>query len=228
MAISPLTLSRESLWTFPTRSGSCSVRHQPQINSNAFNAPQMTMPSKRNTALCAVLVLELAAVLPASANTEALQEVSWNAAATIWSVSPAPRQGVPQNTPLQMSWTVVTHTAYSYFDAVNTGAEELSMLTLTAISSAVAHKANNATVTFELCHNGIWNPLVNTCDGTVVQLGSYTGPNTLSVVINQNFDVGERVALRATTAQNRRDDLSTTVSVSVSRDGVRAPATRDS
>jgi hypothetical protein len=183
---------------------------------------ELTMRTEGASAASAVLILVIISVTPATANSDAFQERSLEASTTLWSVSPSPRGGIPQNIPLLMNWTVVTNTAYSYFDAVNTGAGELSRLEFSATSAAAAQNPNNATVTFEICRDGVWNPSNNSCNGTVVPLGSYTGPNTLNIVINHTLAVGERLALRATTPQNRRNDLTTTISFSVSRAGARA------
>jgi hypothetical protein len=179
------------------------------------------------------LLCVMASAPPASAGSGAIAVNSLGASTTVWSVSPAPRNGTPANEAFAVTWTVVSNTAYSYFDAVNTGAGPLSSITLTAVGAPSTDKAGSAVVTLELCAGGTWNPVGNTCSSnTVVGLGSIqgsiAGPSTLNTVVPYSLAVGERLALRATTPQNRRADLTTTVSFSVSRSSARPPTTTNS
>lgn len=207
------------------------------------------MKTRITSAAFASLVLVVVVVTPAFAESGSQQERLQGATTTFWSVSPATSGGTPQNVPLELTWVVVSNTAYSYFDAVNTGATQLAASTFSATSvdgpdnsgNNAGNNPNNNTsgnpnnnpnpaeVSFEWCDNGVWNLADDTCGGTVVPLGSNTGPNSLVVVITHDLDVGERLSLRAITPQNQTDALSTSISFSVSRSSsLRPPAITDS
>jgi hypothetical protein len=181
----------------------------------------------RTLSVSLVTLLFMAAFAPAAlAGSATTVEDSLDASTTSWSVAPAPRNEGPINEPFPVTWTVAGGTAYSYFDAVNTGTGSLSRITLTAVALAATTKPGNATVTFEWCQGGTWNTGTNSCSSnTVVTLGSFTGPTTFTTAVTHSVGVGERLALRATTPQNRRSDLTTTVSLSASRVSAPAPAT---
>jgi hypothetical protein len=185
----------------------------------------------RTIVVSLICLLSVMALGPAAlAMSNATAEGSLDVSTASWLVSPAPRNGQPVNEPLPVSWTVVTNTAYSYFDAVNTGAGSLSTVTLTALSQAVTTRPGMApTVTFVWCQGGTWDTDTNECSsGTVIPLGSFTGQTTFTTVVTHNLGVGERLALRATTPQNRRADLTTTVSFSASRASAPPPVTTSS
>jgi hypothetical protein len=180
------------------------------------------------SAFWATVMLVLGPSTPASASFDALDQESLEASTTFWSVEPAPKNGSPQKAELALSWTVVSNTAYSYFDAVNTGAGQLSGVTFSATSVSLSANSGSARLTFELCDKGLWDSVDNTCSGEVVELGTYNGANTVSAEVIENLAVGERLALRARTQQNRRNSLGTTVSFSADRSHARAALTTNS
>lgn len=198
------------------------------------------MNTRITSAAVATLLLVVAVASPASAKSGSQQEREQGATTTFWSVSPAARNGTAQNIQLELTWVVSANTAYSYFDAVNTGGTQVSATTLSAASvDGPTHPGNNpgnnpnnnpnpSEVVFEWCDNGLWNLADDTCDGTIVALGSNTGPNTLVAVITQDLAVGERLSLRAIMPQNQTSDLTTNISFSVSRSDIRPPVTTNS
>lgn len=161
---------------------------------------------------------------PASATFHALEQVSHQAASTRWGVSPAGFGAPSQSSPLLVIWQVQRNTAYSYFDAVNTGIEPLSQFLLITESVGQVAKPEKASLTFERCDGGTWDLTNNSCSGVIVELSSYSGPNALTIVIAQAIEVGERSGFRVTTAQNRRNDLSTSISFGVTTSAIRSSA----
>lgn len=206
------------------------------------------MKTRITSAAVATLLLVVAFAAPASAESGSQQQREQGATTTFWSVSPATRSGTAQNGPLELTWVVSRNTAYSYFDAVNTGGAQVSATTVSAVSvdgpnnsgnNAGNNPNNNSSnnpnnnrnpseVAFEWCDDGLWDLANDTCDGTIVALGSNTGPDTLVAVITRDLAVGERLSLRAITPQNRTEDLTTNISFSVSRSSIRPPVTTNS
>lgn len=198
------------------------------------------MKTHITSAAVATLLLVVAVASPASAESGSQQEREQGATTTFWSVSPATRNGTAQNIPLELTWVVSANIAYSYFDAVNTGGTQVSATTLSAASvDGPTNPGNNpgnnpnnnpnpAEVAFEWCDNGLWYLTDDTCDGTIVALGSNVGPNSLVAVITHDLAVGERLSLRAITAQKQNSDLTTNISFSVSRSDIRPPVTTNS
>ena len=182
----------------------------------------MRTPVVPAVSLALILIVMSGSV--ASAQSQATAEGSNQVSTTFWSVTPAGRAGSPQTGTFLITWPVTAQSlAYHYFDGVNTGSEDLTGATFTGVSvDAVANPNQNAVVTFEWCQNGSWNLTNNTCGGTLVVLGSNSGPGSVTTAINQNLAPGDRLQLRASTPRNRTGDLTTTISFSVGRTSVRS------
>lgn len=165
---------------------------------------------------------------PASAQSVSVSEATASVTTTNWGVAPAATGSAVQNTPLLVVWTTQANNAFSYFEAVNTGGEVLQEFTLIMESVGLVPKPEKATLTFQVCDGGSWNLGDNTCSGQIVDLISYDGPNTVSILVSQPIAVGQVIGFRVTTQSNRQDDLTTNLSFSASRAGVRSPLVLDS
>lgn len=140
-----------------------------------------------------------------------------------WRAVAVPANTPPTNQPLVLNWAVSHGTAYQFFDIVNNGSIDVSSQTFHVTN--VLDKNGNMkapTVTFDACLNGTWTA-INTCSGTVQQLGSTT--TEIFTTVNTYLSVGSRIHIQATTTPSGSSSYTTTVNISIDRSQVRASLT---
>ena len=137
-----------------------------------------------------------------------------------WSVTAVGFNQSATNTPYILSWTVSGGFAYNFFYLRNTGSTNLTNFLMEITQSRVGGNGAANEVVFELCSNGVWNSVTNTCSGTITQIGRAT--DLLIAFNNVNLSPGSQFDVRARTAVNGRNNFSTQIDTKVARSGIRS------
>ena len=186
------------------------------------------MKAKIKVALVGALILATSFSSPAAAIIEGKSRTSVSAGSATWAVAPAVAGSMPNYGSYTISWNVSSGTAYHYFDAVNSGSQSLSSFTFEIHTTAGSGGNKVPSVVFEACRNGSWSTATHSCSGSLVTLGQ-TGGSATSIFTTWDAPIaqGGRVSIRAKTTPNAQNSLVSKVSLSASRDAVRASQQRN-
>lgn len=169
-------------------------------------------------ALCAIAIGCFCTTSNAGERSQTL--TSTTVSSDFWSVIAVGSNQSATNTPYVLSWTVGGGSAYNYFNLRNNGLVTLKNFLIDITQTRVGGNGPANEVFFELCTNGVWNSVANTCSGTISQIGKAS--DLVIVFSNVNLSTGSQLELRARTAVSGRTNFSTQVDAKVSRSDIRA------
>jgi hypothetical protein len=184
------------------------------------------MSTSSRRCACAVALTaqaSLIAVLPSNVADAAVDARAVRAAGVSTSrwAAVAVNQGAAATTGgFAVDWSVNEDAAYSFMDAVNTGTLPLigQSYTLTTVPTQEGN-TKIPTITLDACVGGSWNPVSNTCPGTVTSMGAAASGSFTSTV---PLAVGARLSIRVLSDGPPGASFLTTISITIARTQVRA------
>lgn len=155
-----------------------------------------------------------------STKTQTMATASWGAVITT-------QGSIPQAAiPFTNAWSPLPGTQILYIDAVNYGSLELTGQTFVITTvDPNSSRQNSPKITFDACVGATWDPITNSCSGSVTAVGTSSNQTVTS---NISIPQSGRLSMRLTVTKTTKVAWSTTLNITVNRTQVRPAITQNS
>lgn len=173
----------------------------------------------RNLKIIIVATAALSLMAPATAATNTRISATHSIGSGTWSALIYGQNQSPSNIPYQLTWGTDGLSSYDYITVSNNGTFTILSATLLVTQVKVSGTTRLNNITFDLCVNGVWNTSTNTCPTSTVLIGKAS--DQIITISNLNLLPLNILSIRAFTDTNSRQSYTTSLSISVSRSGIR-------
>ena len=173
-----------------------------------------------------LLITSLIINNPANAALHSTRSATNAVSTTAWGAYLVPAGSNSSPGPYVNTWTPTNSLQLEYLDLINPNMVALSGAQFSFASvEPNSSRQNVPRITFDVCEGAVWNPIANTCAGTVTSLGTSTGGSLTSTVsvLSQS-----RISIRLTVNKVGKLAWTTTINTIITRAQVRAAAISNS